>query len=37
MEWHTRWTTNSRDIYHATLYRWGLLKKLQSTVTPTQE
>jgi hypothetical protein len=37
MEWHTRWTANSRDIYHATLYRWGLLKKLQSTVAPNQE
>lgn len=37
MEWHTRWTANSRDIYHATLYRWGLLKKLHSPVAPTQE
>lgn len=33
MEWHTRWTTNSRDIYHATLYRWSLLKQLQAKLT----
>jgi CelD/BcsL family acetyltransferase involved in cellulose biosynthesis len=37
MEWHTRWTVNSRAIYHATLYRWGLLKKLQSAAMPTKE
>lgn len=28
MEWHTRWTENKRAIYHLTLYRWPLLKKL---------
>lgn len=33
MEWHTRWTTNSREIYHATFYRWSLLKKLQAKLT----
>ena len=25
MEWHTRWTANSRAIYHATSYRWSIL------------
>jgi len=30
MEWHTRWTESSRTLYHATLYRWGLLKALKS-------
>jgi len=30
MEWHTRWTANSRHIYHATLYRWALLKTLKA-------
>lgn len=35
MEWHTRWTLNARTVYHATLYRWGMLKTLQSTVAPT--
>jgi hypothetical protein len=29
MEWHTRWTTTSRTIYHATAYRWAWLKQLQ--------
>lgn len=28
MEWHTRWTTQSRTIYHATHYRWDWLKNL---------
>jgi CelD/BcsL family acetyltransferase involved in cellulose biosynthesis len=28
MEWHTRWTTQSRSIYHATTYRWAWLKQL---------
>lgn len=31
MEWHTRWTDNSRGIYHATLYRWGVLKSLKTS------
>ena len=30
MEWHTRWTTQSRTIYHATVYRWAWLKKLHA-------
>lgn len=25
MEWHTRWTGNSRGIYHANVYRHGLV------------
>lgn len=25
MEWHTRWTANSRSIYHATAYRFPLI------------
>ena len=29
MEWHTRWTTESRTLYHATAYRWTWLKALQ--------
>lgn len=29
MEWHTRWTSKSRTIYHATAYRWAWLKTLQ--------
>ena len=28
MEWHTRWTTQSRTIFHATFYRWAWLKQL---------
>jgi CelD/BcsL family acetyltransferase involved in cellulose biosynthesis len=28
MEWHTKWVTNKRTIYHLTLYRWPLLKQL---------
>lgn len=28
MEWHTRWTDNKRTLYHLTMYRWPLVKKL---------
>ncbi len=28
MEWHTKWTTKKRTLYHLTLYRWPFLKKL---------
>lgn len=28
MEWHTRWTDNSRTLYHANAYRHALLPKL---------
>ena len=30
MEWHTRWTAQSRTIYHATAYRWAWLKQLHA-------
>lgn len=30
MEWHTRWTTQSRTLYHVTDYRWAWLKKLHA-------
>jgi CelD/BcsL family acetyltransferase involved in cellulose biosynthesis len=33
MEWHTRWSASSRHIYHATLYRWALLKTLKTQST----
>ncbi|WP_457393163.1 GNAT family N-acetyltransferase [Roseateles sp. P5_E1] len=29
MEWHTRWTDNSRELFHLTAYRWAWLKALQ--------
>lgn len=28
MDWHTKWTENKRTIYHLTVYRWPLLKRL---------
>lgn len=28
MEWHTRWTIQSRSIYHVTAYRWAWLRQL---------
>lgn len=28
MEWHTRWTDNSRTLYHANVFRHALLPKL---------
>lgn len=37
MEWHTRWTTQSRGIYHATAYRWSWLKRLQAKASATKE
>ena len=30
MEWHTRWTAQSRTIYHTTAYRWAWLKTLHA-------
>lgn len=30
MEWHTRWTETKRPIYHATVYRWGMLKAVHT-------
>jgi len=28
MEWHTRWTDTQRGLYHANLFRFGLIPKL---------
>lgn len=28
MEWHTRWTDNSRTLYHITAYRWPVLQRI---------
>ncbi len=30
MEWHTRWTENQSTLYHATAYRWALLRSLHT-------
>ncbi len=30
MEWHTRWTDKSRQLFHLTAYRWAWLKLLHS-------
>ena len=29
MEWHTRWTPNSRSVYHLSQYRWNWVKQLR--------
>lgn len=29
MDWHKRWTDESRTLYHATLYRWKWLLKIK--------
>jgi CelD/BcsL family acetyltransferase involved in cellulose biosynthesis len=28
MDWHTRWTDQQRMLYHATAFRWPILKRL---------
>jgi len=28
LEWHTRWTTQERRLFHATAYRWPLVRSL---------
>jgi CelD/BcsL family acetyltransferase involved in cellulose biosynthesis len=28
MEWHTRWTEHKRTLFHATVYRWPVLRRL---------
>ncbi len=28
MDWHTKWTDQKRTLYHLTLYRWPIIKKL---------
>jgi hypothetical protein len=30
MEWHTRWSENSRMLHHANVYRWGWLPGLRA-------
>lgn len=37
MEWHTRWTTQSRTLYHATDYRWAWLKTLHTRLSAPAE
>jgi len=32
MEWHTRWTERQRGLYHATAYRWPLLRSLHEQI-----
>ena len=32
MEWHTRWTTNSRAIYHFNVYRHALVLRLRDCI-----
>jgi CelD/BcsL family acetyltransferase involved in cellulose biosynthesis len=28
LEWHTRWTTQERRLFHATAYRWPLVRRV---------
>ncbi len=28
MDWHTKWTDKKRTLYHLTVYRWPIIKKL---------
>jgi hypothetical protein len=37
MEWHTRWSTQSRTIFHATGYRWAWLKRLHARLPTSTE
>ncbi|WP_341676361.1 GNAT family N-acetyltransferase [Niveibacterium sp. SC-1] len=30
MEWHTRWTSQQRRLYHATAYRWSAISQLHA-------
>jgi CelD/BcsL family acetyltransferase involved in cellulose biosynthesis len=34
MEWHRRWTSQSRTMYHLNVYRWPFLKRLHHMVNP---
>jgi CelD/BcsL family acetyltransferase involved in cellulose biosynthesis len=34
MDWHTRWSTEVRTIYHCNIYRWGFLLKLHQWLKP---
>jgi hypothetical protein len=29
MEWHTRWTEQERALYHATAFRWSILRTVR--------
>jgi CelD/BcsL family acetyltransferase involved in cellulose biosynthesis len=33
MEWHTRWTEDERALYHATSFRWSILRSLRQRMT----
>ena len=33
MEWHTRWTDNRRTLYHLTMFRNSIVKRLAQTLT----
>lgn len=30
LEWHTRWTNDTRTLYHLTLYRWPFLQVIHT-------
>ena len=32
MEWHTRWTDQSRTLYHLNCYRWSLLPRAHAWI-----
>jgi hypothetical protein len=32
MEWHLRWTSDLRMLYHVNRYRWGMLKRVRGTL-----
>lgn len=32
MEWHTRWTDKHRTLFHATRYRWPVLRSLRESL-----
>lgn len=34
MEWHRRWTSQARTMYHLNVYRWPFLKRLHHMVNP---
>lgn len=34
LEWHTRWTEESRMLYHLTAYRWGWVRRLAAGTKP---
>jgi CelD/BcsL family acetyltransferase involved in cellulose biosynthesis len=34
MEWHQRWTSEVRTLYHVNLYRWPALRRLHAALRP---